>query len=76
MPGCVSDDQGMKGVRIARIGGVDVVADGSLVFLAALLTWAMYLDLDRAFPMRGVRGWRCSASSVASASSPVCSRTN
>jgi Zn-dependent protease len=40
----------MSGVRIARISGIDVVADGSLVFLAALLTWALFLDLDRSFP--------------------------
>jgi Zn-dependent protease len=46
----------MSGVRIARITGIDIVADGSLVFLAALLTWAMYLDLDRSFPDAGSSG--------------------
>jgi Zn-dependent protease len=40
----------MSGVRVARISGVDIVADGSLVLLAGLLTWAMYIDLDRSFP--------------------------
>lgn len=43
----------MRGARIARIGGVDVVADGSVFFLAALLTWAIYIDLDQSFPETG-----------------------
>lgn len=30
--------------------GVDVTADLSLLVMAALLTWSMYVDLDRAFP--------------------------
>ncbi len=42
-----------RGFRLGSIRGVDVVADLSLFFIAGLLTWSLYTDLDRAFPGTG-----------------------
>lgn len=38
--------------RLGSVRGIEVVADLSLVVIAALLTWSLYADLDRAFPSR------------------------
>jgi Zn-dependent protease len=39
-----------RGFRLGSVRGVDVTADWSLVVMAALLTWSLYVDLERAFP--------------------------
>lgn len=39
-----------RGFRLGSVQGVDVTADLSLFVIAALLTWSLYVDLDRAFP--------------------------
>lgn len=39
-----------RGFRLGSILGVDVDADFSLVVVAALLTWSLYVDLEQAFP--------------------------
>ena len=39
-----------RGFRIGSVRGVEVIADLSLFIIAALLTWALYADLDQAFP--------------------------
>ncbi len=39
-----------RGFRLGSILGVEVVADLSLFVIAGLLTWSLYVDLDRAFP--------------------------
>ena len=44
------------GVRIARIGGVDVRADYSLAFLAILLTYNMWLFFSDRFRFPNVGG--------------------
>ena len=41
-----------RGFRLGSVRGVEVVADLSLLVIAALLTWSLYADLDRAFPTR------------------------
>lgn len=41
-----------RGFRLGSVRGVDVVADLSLLVIAALLTWSLYVDLNRAFPGR------------------------
>ncbi len=38
------------GIRIARIAGIDVVVDVSVVLLAAALAWALDLDVSLALP--------------------------
>ncbi len=39
-----------RGFRLGSVRGIDVVADLSLLVIGALLTWSLYVDLDRAFP--------------------------
>ena len=39
-----------RGFRLGSVRGVEVVADLSLLIIAALLTWSLYADLERAFP--------------------------
>ena len=39
-----------RGFRLGSVRGVDVTADLSLVVMAALLTWSLYVDLERVFP--------------------------
>lgn len=41
-----------RGYRLGSVRGVEVVADLSLLIIAALLTWSLYADLERAFPTR------------------------
>lgn len=38
------------GIRLGSVRGVDIVADLSLFIIAGLLTWSLYVELDRAFP--------------------------
>ncbi len=45
-----------RGFRLGSVRGVDVVADLSLLVIAALLTWSLYVDLSRAFPGRSPDG--------------------
>jgi Zn-dependent protease len=40
----------MRGFRVARLFGVDVHADLSLVLLGVILTWSLYLRFSQAFP--------------------------
>ncbi|MCP4308323.1 MAG: hypothetical protein GY788_26275 [bacterium] len=42
-----------RGFRLGSVRGVDVIADLSLFIIAALLTWSLYADLNRAFPASG-----------------------
>ncbi len=39
-----------RGFRLGSVSGVDVVADLSLFVIAALITWSLYVDIDRSFP--------------------------
>lgn len=39
-----------RGFRLGSVQGVDVDADLSLFIIASVLTWSLYVDLDRAFP--------------------------
>lgn len=39
-----------RGFRLGSVKGVEVIADFSLLVIAALLTWSLYVDLSRAFP--------------------------
>lgn len=39
-----------RGIRVARLAGVDVVADVSVVGIAALLAWALFVDLSARYP--------------------------
>jgi Zn-dependent protease len=39
-----------RGFKLGSVRGVDVDADLSLFVIAALLTWSLYVDLDRSFP--------------------------
>jgi Zn-dependent protease/predicted transcriptional regulator len=41
------------GWRIARVRGIDVVADASLLVLAGLIAWSLYLSFGAAFPRAG-----------------------
>mgnify|MGYP001812377079 CR=1 FL=1 len=41
-----------RGFRLGSVRGIDVVADFSLLVIAGLLTWSLYVDLSRAFPGR------------------------
>lgn len=41
-----------RAFRLGSVRGVEVVADLSLLIIAALLTWSLYADLHRAFPGR------------------------
>jgi Zn-dependent protease len=34
-----------RGIRFGRIGGVEIVADLSVLFIAAALSWVLYLDI-------------------------------
>ena len=45
-----------RGFRLGSVRGVDVVADLSLLVIAGLLTWSLYVDLTRAFPGRSPDG--------------------
>lgn len=45
-----------RGFRLGSVRGVDVVADLSLLIIAGLLTWSLYVDLNRAFPGRSPDG--------------------
>jgi Zn-dependent protease/CBS domain-containing protein len=38
------------GVRVGRIGGVDIVADVSLLVVAAAVVWIVYVDVGVAYP--------------------------
>lgn len=40
-----------RGVRVAHLGGVDVVADASVLGMAALLAWALFVDLSARHPV-------------------------
>jgi Zn-dependent protease len=40
----------MSGVRIGRLGGVELTADGSVLVLAAVLAWALFVDLRLTYP--------------------------
>lgn len=40
----------MSGVRFGRLGGVDLTADGSVLLLAAVAAWVLFIDLTAAFP--------------------------
>lgn len=39
-----------RGFRLGTVLGIEVIADLSLLVVAALLTWSLYIDVDRAFP--------------------------
>ncbi|MDJ0664557.1 MAG: site-2 protease family protein [Acidimicrobiia bacterium] len=39
-----------RGFRIGSVRGIEVIADLSLLIIAGLLTWSLYVDLDAAFP--------------------------
>lgn len=39
-----------RGIRLGSILGIEVIADLSLLIVASLLTWSLYVDVDRAFP--------------------------
>lgn len=39
-----------RGLRIARVAGIDIVADASVIVLAVLLTWSFQADFRRAMP--------------------------
>ena len=46
----------MRGVRIGRVRGVDIVADASVLVLAALLGWALFIHVTITFP-EADSGW-------------------
>ena len=39
-----------RGIRLGRIGGVEIVADLSVFAVAAALVWVLYLDIGLAYP--------------------------
>ena len=42
-----------SGVPLGRIAGIEVVADASVLLLAALVAWALYLDVEATLPSSG-----------------------
>ena len=40
-----------RGFRLGSVRGVEVIADSSLFVIAALLTWSLYSDIARSFPL-------------------------
>ena len=41
-----------RGIRVARLAGIDVVADASVVGVTALLAWALFVDLSARYPLQ------------------------
>ncbi|MEA3502199.1 MAG: M50 family metallopeptidase [Actinomycetota bacterium] len=39
-----------RGIRLGRIGGVEIVADVSVFVVAAAMVWVLYVDIGIAFP--------------------------
>ncbi len=39
-----------RGIRLGRVGGVEIVADVSLLVVAAVIIWIVYVDIGIAYP--------------------------